>query len=351
MAAAKKSKAVSSQSKGKTKRDSSAPLGMAERGGVMKAEKAFRTGPKEVFLQLMGMAMLYISVISLVMLSFAYIDLSFMDPLANGFYGSPFPSWQSSLDTIRLSSAMLAVSFPLLLLFSWLIQRDLRRFPQKHELRFAKWLVYLTLLASSITLVVDLIQIVHRFYSGELSLPFGLKALSILVLAGAVLGYYLWDVQSQPQKSKLPAAMAWVASVLVLGMLALGFLLAGSPAEQRQVRMDERRVNDLAGIDNQTKEYWRLKRALPASLEELKNSPVVYGFFAQDPQTQEAYDYAVTGELSFRLCAAFDRPTSDFRKLGARPNPYQGEVGSDWVHGAGKTCFDRTIDPDFYPSN
>jgi hypothetical protein len=311
-----------------------------------RAKSSLRTSPKDVFLHLLMMVMLYIGVISLIALSFAYIEYSFPDQLS--FYRADV------LNNIRMQSSMLVVSFPLLLILASLIQRDVRKTPAKHELKFSKWLIYLTLFLSALTIVIDLIQLVNRFYSGELTTPFLLKVLSVLVVAGGVFGYYMWDVQNKPHKSKVPVLVAWITSVVVVGMLALGFFIAGSPSHQRDIRLDEERVNDLSTIQYEVINYWRLKDVLPENLSLLEND--LTGFrLPADPETEAAYEYRVTGDLSFELCAVFKEKTeedSDGMKYPAPVVYDRGTPGSTtevWSHEAGRHCFSRTIDPDLYP--
>ncbi|MBN2096304.1 hypothetical protein JW752_02780 [Candidatus Peregrinibacteria bacterium] len=304
-----------------------------------------KTTPKDVFLQLLMLVTLYISVISLITLSFSYINYWFPDALDYYPYGL--------LDGIRVSSSMLIVAFPLLLFLSWLIQKDLRKNPKKHELKFRKWLVYLTLLIAAITIIIDLIQLVNSFYGGELTLPFTLKVLSVLILTGGVFGYYIWDVQHEPHKSKIPAMVAWGSSVLVLIVLALGFLVAGSPTHQREVRMDERRVSDLQMLQSEIINYWQMKEALPPTIDALKNE--LSGFLPPtDPDTEMAYEYTILEPLKFELCATFSHPNpfkynQSSRPVGESYYYYKDITNEIWDHEAGRECFERTIDPELYP--
>ena len=309
------------------------------------------TTPKDVFLTLLMMVMLYICVISMINLSFAYIEYTYPDLLTYYPYGT--------LDTIRSASSMLIVAFPLLLLFSWFIQRDIKKIPGKHELKFRKWITYLTLFVSAITIIIDLIQLVNKFYSGDLTLPFLFKVLSVLVLAGAVFGYYIWDVQNKSLKSKVPVTVGWLSTFAVIGILALGFLVAGSPMKQRDVRMDERRVSDLQNIQGQIIEYWRYKDILPATTDDLKNS--ISGFVApMDPETGKPYEYTVLEPLKFKLCTTFSQanPYNDVKISPSYPysvpcdvngcGPY---INESWDYEAGYKCFERTIDPALYPKD
>ena len=306
------------------------------------AEQTLRTTPRDVFLQVLMMVMLYLGVISLITLSISYIEVSFPDALTY------YPT--GTYEAIRLFSSMLLVTFPLFLLITWLLQRDYRKTPEKHELRFRKWMVYLTLFVSAITMVIDLITLVNRFYDGELTLPFALKVLAVLILAGGVFGYYLWDVQSKPGTSRIPKITSAVATFLSIGMLVLGFFLVGSPAKQRDIRMDERRVSDLQMTQNEIINYWQTKDKLPKELADLTDS--VSGFTPpMDPETNVSYEYSVVAPLRFKLCANFKQP-SPFQQSDAAAKPiyggYYDSTQDNWVHQTGNVCFERTIDPEKY---
>ena len=311
------------------------------------SKSTLSTSPRDVFLHLLMMAMLYIVVISLITLSFSYINYSFPDLL--DYYRSGL------LDSIRIQSSMLIVAFPLFLLLSSFVQKGFRKNPAKHHLTFRRWLIYLTLFIAAITIVVDLIQLVNRFYGGELTLPFILKVMSVLIVAGGVFGYYLWDVQSEPQKSKVPGAMAWASSVAVLAMLISGFFIVGSPAHQRDIRMDERRVSDLQTIQYQIINYWQLKDQLPIELALLEDD--ITGFrVPMDPETGSDYEYIVKGDLEFNLCGNFTLKSNVDSNENSRiampyvyDHGYPAKVSEVWDHESGRACFDRTIDPELFP--
>jgi hypothetical protein len=243
------------------------------------------------------------------------------------------------------------------MLLSWFIQKDIKKMPEKHELKFRKWLTYSTLFVSAITVIIDLIQLVQKFYSGELTLPFTLKILSVLILAGGVFGYFLWEVQSKPHKSKIPAFVGFTSTILVLAVLVLGFIVVGSPMKQRQIRMDERRVSDLQTIQYQIIDYWRYKEELPKTTAELKNS--ISGFTAPlDPETEAPYEYKVLSPFKFSLCTTFnqDNPYSKIKAQAEYPysakcvDGYCGNSLNDtWEYEKGYKCFERTIDPKLYP--
>jgi hypothetical protein len=68
-------------------------------------------------------------------------------------------------------------------------------------------------------------------------------------------------------------------------------------------------------------------------------------------ETHTMYEYTLTDDLSFELCATFARETSDIEKY--QPTSYPmisyGDTSMDyWNHSAGHVCFARTIDPELY---
>ena len=143
-----------------------------------------------------------------------------------------------------------------------------------------------------------------------------------------------------------------VASVLIAGMIAVG-----SPIQERNARFDARRVSDLQGIEGQVIYFWQSKRILPANLEKLGHDIPNYAV-PTDPVSGESYEYTIQSESAFSLCARFDtEDNSQFRTfygdstvpVPAKKFPVGSPDTSNWNHQKGRICFDRTIDPDFFP--
>jgi hypothetical protein len=133
-----------------------------------------------------------------------------------------------------------------------------------------------------------------------------------------------------------PKARAIAVSAVVVAAILAGIFTLGSPAVQRQRRLDERRVSDLMGIENAVTVYWQRRNALPADLAALAEEAGLRPN-ARDPEKGAPYDYEVTGPDSYRLCAvfAFDSTTDPAA-------PSRAHVSS-WSHGAGRHCFELRI--------
>jgi hypothetical protein len=121
--------------------------------------------------------------------------------------------------------------------------------------------------------------------------------------------------------------LAGAAVVVVAAAVAAGLYVVGPPAEERARRLDLRRVDDLARIAGWIDTYWTRHASLPASLDLLASpsDPVPV-----DPVTGRSYEYRVTGEKMYEICATFDRASE----------PRAARSGVDlWRHGSGRQCF------------
>jgi len=304
-----------------------------------------RSTPKDFFLHLLNITTFYIAVINFITLFIQYINVLFPD-LLNFYY-------TGMTNSVRLSMSILLIAVPVYILTSWMIGKDLKENPEKRELGLRKWLIYLTLFVAAITIIVDLITLVNNFLSGELTIQFFLKTAVVLIVAVSVFGYYIWDLRRKDKEtSKLPKLFAWVVSFVVLASIISGFFIIGTPAVQRDRRFDEERVSDLQILQSEIVNYWDRKDALPQSLSDLENS--ISGYTVQkDPETAESYEYRVIDSLTFELCATFKRSNNDFGVVSATTDPYLYRGISsrqNWEHEAGRTCFERIIDPELYKS-
>ena len=255
-------------------------------------------------------------------------------------------------NSVRLSTSILIIVIPVYILTSWLLEKDLANNHERRELKLRKWLIYFTLFISAVTIIVDLIIFVFNFLSGELTIQFFLKVLVVLLVAGAVFGYYIWDLRRKEIKSKTPKILAWILSFVVLASIIAGFFIIGTPAEQRQRRFDEQRITNLQILQDQIINYWVRKEVLPQNLSELEDS--ISGFIVPtDPESDLVYEYIVIDTLSFKLCATFKTSTEDFGSTSQDSKysyPYDS-FKQRWKHEAKRTCFTRTVDPELYKDN
>lgn len=303
-----------------------------------------RNTPRDVFLHLLAIVTLYWSAVSFITLLWQTINY-FLPDVLNYYPGG-------IAELMRFAVASLIIVFPVFLLTSWYLNKIYRREAVVREAKIRKWLIYLTLFIASITVIVDLVTVVLSLLSGEATLKFILKALSVLVVAAVIFGYYLDDVRKEtPAKSA--KYYAWISTIIILIGVIGAFFIIGSPATAKLIQLDQQKVVDLQSIQYQIVNYWQGKEILPNSLSDLKDP--ISGFIVPvDPQNGANYEYSIKDaeNLSFELCATFNKEGQDqyATRLASGPVgvPVKGGV-ENWKHLEGRVCFERTIDKQLYP--
>ena len=303
-----------------------------------------KISPKDVFLHILAIAALWASAISFIGLIFQYIDRFIPDALYQDGYGSMG-------DSIRWSIAVLTVIFPVFLYVSRTLDLGYAEDPEKRNLKTRKWLLYFTLFATGLVIIGDLVTLIYNFLNGDLSLKFVLKIITVLFAASVVFGYYLWNIKNEKiaWRDKKMRFLVWLVIIIVGAATISGYFVAGSPFRERMRKFDERRINDLQSIQWQIVNYWQRKEKLPDSLENLTDD--ISGFSApRDPETGSPYEYQKLGDSKFQLCADFKMESSLSSNYPKLAYPEFGGGNENWSHGIGQKCFERSIDPDLYPS-
>lgn len=136
-----------------------------------------------------------------------------------------------------------------------------------------------------------------------------------------------------------------IVCLTVASSIVAGFMLVGSPSQQRAMNIDSQRVSDLQQISYAVDSYYNQAdpRRLPASLEELRSTQNVYVNSIADQSTGTAYEYHVVGALSYQLCATFETDVNT-SGIGKRPAEYTQAPGSTfWDHPIGRKCYDLKV--------
>ncbi len=300
--------------------------------------KEKRNYPRDVFLHLLSIITLYWSAVSLITLLWQFVNYYLPDSLLRvNYYAGP----------LRVAVASLIIVFPVFILVTWYLNKIYRRNIELRNFKLRKWLIYFTLFVASIVIIIDLVRVVFVYLSGEITSSFILKALSVFLVAFVVFWYYLDDVRKD-MPSKNAKYLAWATCIVMTGLILSSFFIIGSPQEERLKRFDQEKISDLMEIQWQIVNYYQGKEKLPESLDVLKDN--ISGFsIPKDPQTGEDYDYNITDaeQLSFELCAEFNRSGSEDRNMIAYP--ISKSANDYWNHQSGRTCFQRQIDKDLYP--
>lgn len=322
--------------------------------------------PKFFFISLGVIITLITSVSTFLSLLFETLNKRFPDVL-NSTYTYGYNTY--SFDTLRATLATLIIVFPVFIALSYFWNRSIKQGLSRSDLFVFKWMLYIIIFLSSIVVVVDLVTLVKYFVSGEITMRFIMKVIGALLIACLVGWYYIYELKNynNSQSKKIVSKIILGLSLTIfIALVVWSFSVMGSPAKQRAWRMDDRRISDLQSIQSQIISYWQQKEKLPERLSDLANPMTGYSL-PVDPEFEKGnkYEYSVKDKLSFELCATFlvDMPKGwqengyggvmpMYEKgmdISVSSYPYYGGMNESWDHTAGRTCFERTIDPDVYP--
>jgi len=308
-------------------------------------EASEKASPKHVFLHLFVIIMLYFSAVNFLILLFQYINYFITDEL----YKTDYYQIMFSSGLIRFALASLIIVFPIFIFTSRYLNKSYAKSPAIREMRIRKWLIYFTLFVAALVMVGDLVRIILTFLEGEMTVRFILKALSILFVTGLVFYYYLCDLKKEEKNHPEIKYFVWGIVVAVLATIITGFFIVGSPKNERLRRFDYERLGRLQEIQSQVINYWRSKEYLPVVLADLNDE--ISGFVAPvDPETNEPFEYRIIEPDKFELCAKFNLASEeDEMKYYSEPMYYGKPNSENWKHDAGRVCFERKIDKEFYP--
>ncbi len=315
--------------------------------------------PKNFFLQIGILLSLYVSTIALLVFLFAATNSLFPEDVIT-YYPDEMLGYNESVNisqNIRFAISVLFISFPLFLILGRVYRRFVLENSEIKDNKLRKWIIYLTLFVTGLTMAVDGIILINTFLSGEtLGVNFLLKILSVFVITFTVFVFCLKDLKgyfdTHPQKSKLWTII--VAGVVLLLVIS-GFVLIGSPAYQKNKNLDVIRVGNLHSIQYEVVSFFQQKGTLPSDLKQLEDP--LSGFVPpRDPETNSDYKYSPTSKYTFEICADFKTEfmvgdATDNNNYVNEPKYRSLDTNENWQHGIGDVCFARTIDPDKYPVN
>jgi hypothetical protein len=277
----------------------------------------------QAFLYLVLFAALGTSAFSLAELFFNLIEFVFYDPAH-----APTVFRELWLAGMRWAVARAVIAFPVFLFASWWTARALRREPAERSSPIRRWLTYAAMFVAVCVIIGDFVTLVAYVLSGETTIRFVLKVAVVAVLAGVILGYYLWDLRENAWEKAANISYALLALATVAAVFAVGsgLFMMGAPSEQAAMRIDDHRVGDLKAIKGSVDVYLQRRGRLPESLQEIA-AEFGSSLTTQDPENGTAYEYHPGEGKKFELCATFARVSQSI------------VIDTTWTHGAGRQCF------------
>ncbi len=301
--------------------------------GVTVPERTSRgESSRDAFLYLLAFSTLATWTSAFGSLLFRLIDRWFPDPVAIQHTWNPrsAATWQM---------ASIAVAFPIFLAVMFGILREAQERPERLESSVRKWLTYIALLFTAGSVICDLIVFFDYLLTGELTIRFLLKSVTVLLICGAIFSYYLgslrWDRNANIAELRARSLKFGVgAAIAVVVAFCLGLGFAGTPSVQRHAQADRKRIEDLRSIAyavNHWYERAHLSKSpdvMPHTVSQLVGRGITASQ-SRDPETNTPYSYSAKSGALYEVCAAFSGPEPEDE---IRTTQF-------WHHGQGRTCF------------
>jgi hypothetical protein len=293
------------------------------------------TTPKNFALQLGALITVYISITSLLVLTFSIINIVFPDAADGSWF------YDSNQSSIRFAIAVLAVFFPTYLALTRLVNQA-RRSESSLYHTLTRWVIYLSLLVGGLILLGNFVVTINSFLNGEATLRFLLKAFTLFVVVGGAVTYYWLDAKDYwLTRERRSVQIGALVAAFVLATVIYGFVNIEAPGVVRERDIDQEQIYDLQDMQWRIVAHYAEAGSLPesvAALYEVQSPP-------EAPAGRMAYEYEITGPDTYSLCAEFAEPSRESEYVHYKPTPenpldYQNQ---NWEHAAGRWCFERVV--------
>lgn len=183
------------------------------------------------------------------------------------------------------------------------------------------WLLRLMMVATGISVVVDLWFILRAVLRGEGALDETLYTLTTLIVASGILVFLARSTRGAPSPQR-PLKSPGDAAVVCGALLATGVCIwMAPPSLMKILRADHETLKALTSTQQGIDEWVTQTNALPRALDEaaqkiLTRHSTVSGLGDNLEEINKKVAYAVVSKNQYQLCATFERSSKEFTLLG-----------------------------------
>lgn len=288
---------------------------------------------KFAFFYMLSLVALIFTALSSGMIIFQIINK--LIPDVPGFFQGSF-----SDSSLKYAISQLIIAAPIFFLTMRQIHKYLYSGELDNNSGIRKWLTYFMLFVSSVVLIGWLIGTLNSFMQGELTTKFLLKAITAIGISATVFSYFFYDIKRKEVKGMHDSRirMFLIGSLIVVaGALAGSLFVVESPTEARNRKLDSMVVIDFNEIDQAINIYYSENKKLPKTLVTLQEDiSFLRDNDLQDPVTNKPYEYKITGDKTYELCASF-------RTESGNKTSRNYYFDDRWHHKAGEQCLAQTV--------
>jgi hypothetical protein len=291
-----------------------------------------KNNPKFAFFYLLSLVALLFTSISVGVIVFQLIN-KFIPDLLNEFNN------YVAFGAVNFAISSLIIAVPIYYITTYLIIKSLYKGDLDKDSPIRRWLTYFVLLVTSIVMIFWLISVINNFLGGEFTIKFILKALTAILIAASIFGFYLYDIRRKEtlKKEKFFKFYFYGSLSIIIIVFISAFFVAESPLKNRDRKIDQKIINDLGRIDSAIYSFYYDKNALPENLDELKSEiRFISDQSLTNPFTKNNYEYKKISEKKYELC-------TDFKTSNKEINKSYDYWNEKWMHDSGYQCFSLEV--------
>ncbi|MFA5124476.1 MAG: DUF5671 domain-containing protein [Patescibacteria group bacterium] len=237
-----------------------------------------------------------------------------------------------SQEVVKYAIASLIIVVPVYFLAVNLLHRNYKKNKLNHNSGIYRWLTYLMLLVSALTIIGALVRLIFIFLNGEQTWRVALKILTVVAIAAGIFSYYFYDLRRKAYQKYSPTSLVFaiVLVAVVLVELVAGLMIIDSPTVTRNKQLDSQLVNDMTQINYLLEIDYQQDGAVPVDLSAAKYKNVV------EAVKSDQIEYNRQTANEFEFCATF--------LTDATADNSQSWQGENWYyHGVGRQCFTKKV--------
>lgn len=301
---------------------------MAGMPNVKMVKKEEENPALHFFLYLISFFALGFSVSGVISIIYAFIEKFIKDVAEYSYYSY---GYGESIVKYGISSILAAGTVYIIIM--WYISKLLYKGSIPENSKARKWLTYIVMFFAAATILGDLVTIFYNFLGGEMASKFFLKALIVLIIAGAIFGFYFWDMKKRDimgKKYKINSIAGIILISVFLILIIAPFFSISNPFEARKQNIDDATVSRLTRIDNSIKNFYQENNRLPSYLSDLKSSESYY--VLKDDDIKDI-GYKIKNKTGYELCTNF--------LADSKEDIYY--YNKEWQHKKGSKCFSKEV--------
>lgn len=240
-----------------------------------------------------------------------------------------------SESTIKVAIAALLVISPVFFGAVNVMHQKYKKDELNHDSGIYRWLTYLMLLVSALTIIGSLIALIAGFLNGDYTTNVVMKILTVVIIAGFIFGYNFFDLKRRDYSkiNRIALALGTIVGVVIVLCIITGFMNVTSPQKTRLLMADSNAQMALSSISYMVSANYSTSGILDEMID-----PSRYVSSGINVDLTKI-SYRKLSATEFELCADFNLDSADIS-----PNKYNEmptvDITYPWArHQKGHQCY------------